>query len=154
MANGERETERLSALHRYRILDAEPECRFDDLAMIASHICDTPMALITLVDGHRQWSKSRVGISVAETSRAPSFCQHAIQQRDLFIIPDTLHDERFCDNPQVTGHPSLRFYAGAPNRAPSRHRAHPPGDDLDGRDGHRSRKSRGGVSNRRTVARR
>ena len=109
----ERETARLAALHRYRILDTEPERRFDDLAMLASHICGTPMALITLVDEHRQWFKSRVGISVAETSRAVSFCAHAIEQQDLFIVPDTLHDERFRDNPQVTGDPHVRFYAGA-----------------------------------------
>jgi len=108
------ETLRLSALRQYRILDTQPERRFDDLALLASYVCGTPMALITLVDEHRQWFKSRVGVSAAETSRAVSFCAHAIEQPDLFIVPDTLQDERFRDNPQVTGDPHIRFYAGAP----------------------------------------
>ena len=108
------ETLRLSALRQYRILDTEPERRFDDLALLASHVCVTPMALITLVDEHRQWFKSRVGVSAAETSRAVSFCAHAIEQTDLFIVADTLQDERFRDNPQVTGDSHIRFYAGAP----------------------------------------
>ncbi len=108
------EAERLSALRRYRILDTEPEQGFDDLVLLASHICGTPMALITLVDGERQWFKSRVGVSVTETSRAISFCTHAIQQPDLFVVPDATRDERFKNNPQVTGEAHIRFYAGAP----------------------------------------
>lgn len=108
------EAERLSALRRYRILDTEPEQGFDDLVLLASHICGTPMALITLVDDERQWFKSRVGVSVTETSRAISFCTHAIQQPDLFVVPDATRDERFKNNPQVTGEAHIRFYAGAP----------------------------------------
>ena len=74
---------RLAALRRYRILDTDPERAFDDLTLLASHICGTPIALISLIDADRQWFKSRVGISIAETSRSVSFCTHAIQERDL-----------------------------------------------------------------------
>jgi anti-sigma regulatory factor (Ser/Thr protein kinase) len=115
------ESQRLAALRRYRILDTEPERHFDDLASLASYICGTPIALITLVDEHRQWFKSRVGISLTETSRAISFCAHAIQQRDLFIIHDATRDERFKNNPQVTGDAHIRFYAGAPLVTPDGH---------------------------------
>lgn len=108
------EPERLAALHRYRILDTAPERAFDDLTMLASHVCGTPMALITMVDADRQWFKSRIGITPSETSRTISFCAHAIKQRDLFIIPDARADERLRDNPLVTGDPHIRFYAGAP----------------------------------------
>ena len=115
------ERARIAALHRYQILDTEPERGFDDLTMLASHICGTPMALITLVDADRQWFKSRVGVSVAETARAISFCTHAIQHRDIFIVPDARHDERFRENPFVTGETGIRFYAGAPLVTPDGH---------------------------------
>lgn len=117
----ENEAARLEALRRYQILDTEPERSFDDLALLASHICGTPMALITLVDADRQWFKSRIGVSITETARAVSFCTHAIQHRDLFIVPDARHDERFCQNPFVTGGPEIRFYAGAPLVTPDGH---------------------------------
>jgi len=108
------EAARVAALDRYAILDTEPEQSFDDLVILAAHICKTPIALLTLVDDHRQWFKSAVGVQVRETPREVSFCAHAIQQPDLFIVPDTLQDPRFKDNPLVTGEPHIRFYAGAP----------------------------------------
>ena len=115
------EAARLAALRRYRILDTQPERGFDDLTMLASHVCGTPIALISLVDADRQWFKSRVGLTIAETSRTISFCTHAIQQTDLFIVPDASVDARLRDNPFVTGEAHVRFYAGAPLVTPDGH---------------------------------
>jgi GAF domain-containing protein len=108
------EAARVAALNRYAILDSEPEQSFDDLVILAAHICKVPMAMLSLVDDHRQWFKSRFGVQVRETPREISICTHAIQQSDLFIVPDTLQDPRFRENPLVTGEPHVRFYAGTP----------------------------------------
>jgi len=108
------ERERLKALLRYEILDTDSERHFDDLTLLASHICQTPIALVSLVDKDRQWFKARVGLSVSETSRDVSFCAHAILQPNLFIVPDATEDARFADNPLVTSEPKIRFYAGMP----------------------------------------
>lgn len=105
---------RVAALEKYAILDTDPEQVFDDLTLLASFICKTPIALISLVDEKRQWFKSRVGITDTETSREIAFCSSAIQQSDLFIIPDALEDDRFRNNPLVVSDPHIRFYAGAP----------------------------------------
>jgi two-component system, NtrC family, sensor kinase len=108
------EAARLAALNRYAILDSEPEQSFDDLVILAAHICQTPMAMLSLVDDHRQWFKSKLGVQVRETPREISICVHAIQQGDLFVVPDTRQDARFRESPLVTGEPHVRFYAGAP----------------------------------------
>lgn len=105
---------RVAALEKYAILDTDPEQTFDDLTLLASFICKTPIALISLVDEKRQWFKSRVGITDSETSRDIAFCSRAIQQSDLFIVPDALEDDRFRNNPLVISEPHIRFYAGAP----------------------------------------
>jgi PAS domain S-box-containing protein len=108
------EEQRLAALREYAVLDTAPESEFDELVALAAQICEAPIAVITLIDERRQWFKSRMGLSVAETSRDVAFCAHAILQSDLLIVPDALQDKRFADNPLVTSDPNIRFYAGAP----------------------------------------
>ena len=108
------EAQRLKVLWQYDVLDTVPEEVFDDLTELAARICEAPIALISLIDEDRQWFKAKVGVTLNETSRDISFCAHAIQQTDLFIIPDATLDERFANNPLVTSDPKIRFYAGAP----------------------------------------
>jgi GAF domain-containing protein len=115
------EIRRLKVLWEYDVLDTVPEGIFDDLTELAAKICEAPIALISLIDEKRQWFKSKVGVSVKETSRDISFCAHAIQGEGLFIVPDATKDKRFAHNPLVTADPKIRFYAGAPLITPDGH---------------------------------
>ena len=106
------ENQRLQALDYYEIMDSESEERFDRLTLLASEICEVPISLVSLLDGERQWFKSRVGLDATETPREISFCQHAIMDVNTLEIENALEDARFVDNVLVTGDPNIRFYAG------------------------------------------
>lgn len=109
------ETSRLLALQSYEIMDSGQELRYDDITLLASRICRTPMALITLINEDRQWFKSKVGLDGTETARELAFCAHAICEPDkILTVADARKDDRFSSNPYVTGDPHVRFYAGAP----------------------------------------
>jgi signal transduction histidine kinase len=109
------EAQRLSNLKDYMILDTVDESDFDEITMLASQICGTPISLVSLVDDRRQWFKSHHGLEVKETPKEISFCSHAINSPGSpFIVPDSRIDNRFSDNPLVTGTPHVIFYAGVP----------------------------------------
>ena len=109
------EEDRLAALHSYDIFDSGEEKDFDALTSLASAICQIPIALITFIDDKRQWFKSHHGTEVTENLRELSFCTHAITSgEDIMVVPDPLRDERFANNPMVTGPTKVGFYAGVP----------------------------------------
>jgi signal transduction histidine kinase len=113
------EPERLAELNSYELLDTAAESDYDDFTHLASQICQTPIALISLVDENRQWFKSKIGLDATETGRDISFCGHAIQDNQIFEVCDSTKDSRFADNPLVTGQPNVIFYAGAPLVTPN-----------------------------------
>ncbi len=116
------EERRLAALYRCEILDTPPEEAFDRVTRLACRVFDVPVALVSLVDRHRQWFKSAQGVDVPETDREIAFCAHGICEEGQFIVPDALEDSRFRDNPMVTNPPHVRFYAGVPLTVEGRYR--------------------------------
>lgn len=115
------EPKRLETLRQYQILDTPSENLFDDLTQLASGVCEAPIAVIVFIDDHRQWFKSKIGVSPTETPRESAICAHAILQRQPLIIHDTASDPRVSDNPWVISDPHVRFYAGAPLLTPEGH---------------------------------
>ncbi|MGB3293985.1 MAG: EAL domain-containing protein [Phormidesmis sp.] len=109
-----KETLRLAKLQDYDILDTLPEPAYDDIVVLAAHVCQTPTALISLIDANRQWFKAKVGLDADETPLNLSFCTFTIQQPDVLVVEDTQESARFRDHPLVIGSPYIRFYAGAP----------------------------------------
>lgn len=110
------ERERLALLRAMELLDTEPEPVFDRITRLLARSLSTPIALFSLIDEHRQWFKSRVGVDVSETDRNLAFCAHAIIESGPLIVPDAEQDERFANNPFVQDDPHVRFYAGVPIR--------------------------------------
>ena len=113
------EPARLAALREYGVLDTLPEPVYDDIAFLASYICETPIAVVSLIDEDRQWFKAKVGTDLTGTSRDMAFCAHAILEPEgVFVVDDLLEDPRFATNPFVREDPRIRFYAGAPLHSP------------------------------------
>jgi signal transduction histidine kinase len=111
----ENENDRLNSLRSYGIVDSLPEADLDELTTLASEICGTPIALISLIDDHRQWFKSHIGLAVDQTPKEHAFCAHAIMQpSELMLVQDARTDQRFALNPLVTGNPNIVFYAAVP----------------------------------------
>lgn len=116
-----RDPQRLEALRRLEILDTPPEAGFDGIARLAAHVCRTPMSTVSLVDGDRQWFKAKTGLAIDGSAVDAAFCAHVVRSGALLVVPDAQGDARFVDSPLVTGAPHVRFYAGAPLRAPDGH---------------------------------
>lgn len=108
------ETERLASLQQYFLLDTAPEAEYDRVSHIASQLCQTPIAMVSLIDQDRQWVKSHFGLAVDSVPREISLCAHTVAGGQLLVVEDTQVDDRFWDNPAVTGPPNIIFYAGVP----------------------------------------
>ena len=116
------EPSRLASLHGYAILDTPAERSFDDIVLLAAHVCQVPIALVSFVDAQRQWFKARVGLEAPQPERDIAFCSHTIRHAEgLLVVPDARLDERFAGTPLVTGAPHVRFYAGTRLMSPDGH---------------------------------
>ncbi len=118
----ENEKERLEVLAKYQILGPELDKDFDGIVELATEVCDSPMAMINLIDETRQWTKASKGIEATDSPREFSICSYAILGDDILVVPDALEDERFFDNPYVRQDPKIRFYAGVPLVVDSGHK--------------------------------
>lgn len=116
------EVARLHTLEQYDVLDAPPTEAFDRISRLAAHLFDVPVAMVNFIDQENQWCLSTHGLALDRADREVSFCARAIEQKDVMVVPDARDDERFADNPFVTGEPHIRFYAGAPLTAPNGYR--------------------------------
>lgn len=116
------EVQRLDKLRSYAVLDTAREPVFDRVVFMTAQLFRVPIALIALIDEHRQWFKAQVGLSLTEISRDIAFCAHTILSDDVLVVEDATSDPRFAENPMVVGPPHIRFYAGAPLIAPGGHR--------------------------------
>nr|WP_262896009.1 GAF domain-containing DNA-binding protein [Hymenobacter rubidus] len=108
----------MESLYSYHVLDTDPEPALNDLVQLSAFICGTPMSMVSLIDSERQWFKAKVGISTRQTPREYAFCQDAMRASDVYEVPDATADNRYAENPLVTGDPHIRFYAGAPLLTP------------------------------------
>lgn len=115
------ESQRQRELERQGVLGRPGDEHFNRLVRLAATIFETPIALISLVDGDRQWFLARHGLELEETPRQMAFCAHAIVGDSTLVVPDASQDPRFCGNPLVSGEPLIRFYAGSPLQNPEGH---------------------------------
>lgn len=106
------EKERLAAVLELKILNTKPEERFDYITKITAKKLKVPIVTISILDHDREWYKSSQGLQLKESPRSTSFCGHIVSNNYIFVIEDTLLDDRFVDNPQVINSPFIRFYAG------------------------------------------
>ncbi|MDG4883940.1 sensor domain-containing diguanylate cyclase [Mesorhizobium sp. WSM4884] len=115
------EAERLEALNCFDVIDTPREEAFDRITRLIRNIFDVPVAIVSMIDGHRQWYKSYEGLENREVSRDETFCKYTLQDMTPLVVPDARDDIRFAQNPMVTAGPQVRFYAGVPLRTNKGH---------------------------------